>query len=217
VARSSGDRTARRYSPLGRGGPTGWWLGLFVAAAGVLWVERRRAYIRAMPRTAVPVLLLLLLGCSKSPEDRRAEVARCSAVNTDAELISICLTSEHKWKLAAADSAARLEAHRLDSTRTFQENALWNADAASHTAALKKCTAGNDVKDCLLVNYGWSAERATRAADSVWSRNADRHLREVKSCTRGRDPIASCLMLNYKWNAPRAFATEDSVRRARMR
>lgn len=170
-----------------------------------------------MLRTAVAVLLVALLGCSKSDEDRRGEVRRCSAVNTQAELIAVCLTSEHGWKDAEADSAARREARQLDSTRTAQEDSMWNADSADHRAALRQCGIGNDVKECLLLRFGWSDARATRAADSLWARNADRHLREVRSCARGRNPMASCLMLNYKWNAPRAMATEDSVRRARMR
>jgi hypothetical protein len=94
---------------------------------------------------------------------------------------------------------------------------LWDADSANHRKALKECGAGNDPRECLLVRFGWDADRATHAADSIWARNADRHLREVRSCARGKNPIASCLMLNYKWNAQRAMATEDSVRRARMR
>jgi hypothetical protein len=204
-------QTARRTIPLG------WWLAMFALAAGVLWADRRRAYIRAMPRTAVAVLLLGLLGCAKSPEKLRTEVSRCSAVNTQAELIALCLISEHDWKEGPADSAGRLEARRLDSVRTAQEEALWNADSVNHKAALKQCGAGNDPRECLLVRFGWDADRATRAADSIWARNADRHLREVRSCARGKNPIASCLMLNYKWNATRAMATEDSVRRARMR
>jgi hypothetical protein len=174
-------------------------------------------YIRAMHRTAVVGLLLALLGCTKSAEDRRGEVRRCSAVNTQAELIALCLISEHDWKETEADSAARREAHQLDSTRTAQEDSMWNADAASHRAALKQCLTGNDVKECLLVRFGWSDARASHAADSLWMRNADAHLREVRSCARGRNPMASCLMLNYKWNARRAMAAEDSVRRARMR
>lgn len=204
-------QTRRRHYPLG------WWLGLFVIAAGVLWADRRRAYIRAMPRTAVAVLLVALLGCSKSDEDRRAEVNRCSAINTQADLISLCLISEHAWKEGPADSAGRREAHRLDSVRTQQEDSLWNLDSERHKAALRQCNTTNDLRECLLVRFGWSEARATRASDSIWSRNADRHLREVRSCERGRNPIASCLMLNYKWNARRAMATEDSVRRARMR
>jgi hypothetical protein len=171
-----------------------------------------------MPRTAVAALsLVLLMACSKSQEDKRAEVERCAAVNTQAELISLCLLSEHKWKEPAADSAGKKRAHELDSTRTAQETSLWNADSAQHKAALRECTKGNDVKECLLLRFGWSQERATHTADSMWQRNASQHAREIRSCQRGRNPIASCLMLNFKWNASRALATDDSVRRAQMR
>ena len=205
-------QTVRRPLPLG------WWLALFVLAAGVLWAERRRAYIRAMPRTAVAALLLAITwGCAKSEEDRRAEVTRCSAVNTQADLISLCLVTEHKWKDAPADSAGRQEAHRIDSLRTAQDDALWNSESARHNAELKTCSATSDVQECLLVRAGWPSARAARASDSIWTRNADRHAREVRSCARAQGPIASCLMLNYKWNARLALATEDSVRRARMR
>jgi hypothetical protein len=201
----------------------GWWLALFVLASGVLWADRRRAYIRAMPttRTAVAVLLggvaLLALACSKSEEERRSDVDRCSAVNTQAELISLCLISEHKWKDAAADSAARRRQHELDSARTAQEEALWRSDSVRHKVALRDCGKTNDMKECLLVRYGWPQDRATRTADSAWRRNAAAHIREVKSCQRGRNPVASCLMLNYKWNAARAMATEDSLRRLGLR
>lgn len=199
--------------------PLGWWLALFIVSCGVLWADRRRAYIRAMPRTAVAVLLVALgvSSCSKSAEERRNDVDRCAAINTQAELIALCLTTEHKWKDAEADSAARLRQHELDSTRTAQEEAMWRSDSARHRTAVRDCTKGNDVKECLLVRYGWPQERATRTADSAWQRNAAQHGREIRSCQRGRNPVASCLMLNYKWNAARAMATEDSLRRLRLR
>jgi hypothetical protein len=199
--------------------PPVYWLALFVLSAGVLWADRRRAYIRAMPRTAVAVLVIALAtwSCSKSEEERRNDVDRCAAVNTQAELIALCLTSDHKWKDAAADSAARLKQHELDSARTAQEAAIWNSDSARHKAALRECGKSNDMKECLLVRYGWPQDRATRTADSAWQRNAAQHAREVTSCRRGRNPVASCLMLNYKWNAQRAMATEDSLRRLRLR
>jgi hypothetical protein len=138
-------------------------------------------------------------------------------VNTQAELISLCLLSEHKWKEHEADSAGKLRAHELDSTRTSQEAAMWNSDSVRHKAALRECGRTNDMKECLLVRYGWPSDRATRTADSAWQRNAALHGREIKSCQRGRNPVASCLMLSYKWNAQRAMATEDSLRRARAR
>ena len=194
-----------------------WYLVLFVLAAGVLWADRRRAYIRAMPRTVVAVLLLGLLGCSKSEEERRDEVARCGGLSSDADIIAMCLMTEHKWKDAPADSAGKREAFRIDSMRTVQEAAMWASDSVRHKAALKACSATNDARECLLVRHGWPADRATRAADSMWARDASTHGRQIRSCSRSQGPIASCLMLNYKWNAPRAMATEDSVRRARLR
>jgi hypothetical protein len=138
-------------------------------------------------------------------------------VNTEADLISLCLISEHKWKDGPADSAGKREAQRIDSLRAAQDDSLWNAERARHAAELKTCSATNDVQECLLVRAGWPVARAARAADSIWTRNADRHMREVRSCARAQGPVASCLMLNYKWNARLALATEDSVRRARMR
>ena len=197
--------------------PVGWYLALFVLAAGVLWAERRRAYIRAMPRTVVAVLLLGLLGCGKSEEKRREEVARCGGLSSDADVIAVCLMTEHKWKERPADSAGKREAFRIDSMRIAQEAMLWNADSERHKAALKTCAKTNDVRECLLVNHGWPADRATRAADSLWARDGQTHARQIRSCTRAQGPVASCLMLNYKWNAARAMATEDSVRRARLR
>ncbi len=195
-----------------------WYLVLFVLAAGVLWADRRRAYIRAMPRTAVVAVLLLgLLGCGKSEEEKRDEVARCGGLSSDADVIAVCLMTEHKWKDGPADSAGKREAFRLDSMRAAQEAAMWNSDSVRHKAALKACNATNDAKECLLVRHGWPADRAARAAESVWARDAATHGRQIRSCSRSQGPIASCLMLNYKWNAPRAMATEDSVRRARLR
>jgi hypothetical protein len=206
----------RQQKPL----PLTWWLALFVLAAGVLWADRRRAYIRAMPtprNAVVAVLLLTFVGCSKSEEDKRAEVNRCAEVNTSAELIAVCLSADHKWKDREADSAGRRKAQELDSARAAQEQTLWDRDAARHTAELRECAKGSDMRECLLVRFGWGTERATRTADSVWQRNSAQHAREVRSCERGRNPVASCLMLNYKWNAQRAFAAEDSLRRAHLR
>ena len=186
-------------------------------AAGVLWAERRRAYIRAMPRTVVAVLLLGLLGCGKSEEKRREEVARCGGLSSDADVIAVCLMTEHKWKEGPADSAGKREASRIDSMRVAQEALLWNSDSVRHKAALKACAKTNDVRECLLVTHGWPPDRATRAADSLWARDAQTHARQIRSCARAQGPVASCLMLNYKWNAARAMATEDSVRRAKLR
>ena len=197
--------------------PTGWYLAAFVLAAGVLWAERRRAYIRAMPRTVVAVLLLGLLGCGKSEEKRREEVARCGGLSSDADVIAVCLMTEHKWKEGPADSAGKREASRIDSMRVAQEALLWNSDSVRHKAALKACAKTNDVRECLLVTHGWPPDRATRAADSLWARDAQTHARQIRSCARAQGPVASCLMVNYKWNAARAMATEDSVRRAKLR
>jgi hypothetical protein len=203
--------TARR--PL----PPGWWLALFLLAAGVLWAQRRRAYIRAMPRTAVVAVLLVVLACAKSDEDRREEVAACSAVNTQADLIAVCLSTEHDWDDAKADSAGKARQAELDAERQRQDDSLWNASGSQHQAAVRECGRAPDLRECLLLRYGWPEARATRTADSLWMRNADAHAREVRACVRGRNPVASCLMLNYKWNAQRAFAAEDSLRRAHVR
>ena len=208
---------ARSAQATSRPIPLGWWLALFTLAAGVLWADRRRAYIRAMPRTVVAVLLLGLLGCSKSDEERRDEVARCGGLSSDADVIAVCLMTEHKWKEGPADSAGKREGFRIDSMRVAQEAAMWNSDSVRHKAALKACAKTNDARECLLVRHGWPADRATRSADSLWARDAAAHGRQIRSCSRSQGPIASCLMLNYKWNAPRAMATEDSVRRARLR
>jgi hypothetical protein len=165
--------------------------------------------------TAV-ILVAATAGCGKSPEERREEVLECSRVNSQAELIALCLVSDHNWKDSAADAAGAGRAHELDSIRQFQEDSAWNVDRVQHRADVRGCSGGDQMRECLR-SRGWPDARALRTADSLWAADAGRHRDQVRRCAGQRAaPIASCLVLNYRWSNERALATQDSVVRARL-
>jgi len=169
-------------------------------------------------RVAFAALLLIAAaacGHKKTEAELREEVLACSRVNSQAELIALCLESDHKWADSAADRAGRGRAHELDSTFAWQQDSAFNVDAAQHRKDLRECSSGDVVRDCLLLR-GWPADRAGRAADSLWRKDLARHLVQARSCaTQRREPIASCLELHYRWSSRRALATQDSIQRAR--
>jgi hypothetical protein len=163
-------------------------------------------------------LLLAAVSCGKAKTEAelREEVLACSRVNSQAELIALCLESDHKWADSAADRAGRLRAHELDSTFAWQQDSAFNVDAVQHRKDIRECSSGDVVRDCLKLR-GWPDDRAARAADSLWRKDLARHLVQVRTCAgQRREPIASCLVLHYRWSSPRALATQDSIQRARM-
>lgn len=169
-------------------------------------------------RVALAALLILAAAaCGKKTEaELREDVLACSRVNSQAELIALCLESDHKWADSAADRAGRARAHELDSTFAWQQDSAFNVDAAQHRQDIRACSSGDVVRECLMLR-GWPDDRATRAADSLWRKDLARHLVQVRSCAgQNREPIASCLVLHYRWSNPRALATQDSIQRARL-
>lgn len=166
---------------------------------------------------AVAALLVLLAACkAKSPEERARDVADCSRANSQAELIALCLASDHGWDDSTARGASIVRAHQLDSIRVWQEDSAWNTDSTLHRADVRGCRSGDQMRECLKLR-GWPDDRASRIADSLWNRDTARHLVQIRSCLNRREgPIAACLTLWYKWNNERALATQDSVMRARM-
>ena len=59
-----------------------------------------------MNRTAL-LSLTLLAACGPSATRRRADVEECSKVHEQAQLIALCLMSDHKWPEAEANAAGR--------------------------------------------------------------------------------------------------------------
>ena len=165
---------------------------------------------------AAACLVAVAAGCGKSPEERREEVLECSRVNSQAELIALCLVSDHKWEDSAADRAGAGRAHELDSIRQFQEDSAWDVDRVQHRADVRGCTGGDQMRECLR-SRGWPDARALRTADSLWAADGVRHRDQVRRCASQRTaPIASCLVLNYRWSNERALAIQDSIVRARL-
>lgn len=165
------------------------------------------------------LLLIIVLAACKSYARKRTEVARCSDVNTQAQLIALCLVTEHRWKEPAADSAGRARERELDSLRALREDSVWTLDAQRHRRELRECMAMlGEVRDCLL-GYGWPEARARRASDSAWRADSAAHRRQIGDCLRRERTanISACLQLYYKWTPERALATNDSVRRAQLR
>ncbi len=159
---------------------------------------------------------LTLAGCSKTERGQAQDVERCSAVNTQAQLIALCLISDYGWNEADADAAAKVREHQLDSARAFQLDSIWTLDAAKHQAEMRNCQSDPRMVDCLIL-FGWPEERAAAATEAQWRADAPRHQREVQDCVRRQRGanIASCLMLYYKWPDRRALLANDSLQRAR--
>ncbi len=169
-----------------------------------------------MKTMVVPVAVALALaGCSKTERGQAQDVERCSAVNTQAQLIALCLISDYGWNEADADAAASVRERQLDSARAFHMDSVWSMDAAKHREEIRRCPDATMV-DCLIL-FGWPEERAAAAAESTWRAEAPRHQREVQDCVRRQRGanIASCLMLYYKWPDRRALRANDSMQRLR--
>lgn len=158
------------------------------------------------------------LACGgKTEEERREEVATCSRVNSQAELIALCLVTDHDWDDTSAQRAGTMRAQELDSTRAWQEDSAWHTDSTQHRADVRACSGGDRMRECLRLR-GWPDARALRTADSLWQKDAARHLLQIRTCLNRRreGPLAACLVLHYKWSNERALTTEDSIRRARV-
>lgn len=163
------------------------------------------------------LLALVAAGCAKSEAEKREEVVGCSAVNTVAAAIALCLETEHRWDRAEALTAGQAREHELDSLRAWRDDSLWQADARRHREEVRRCNTG-DLARCLQVTYGWPERRALAAADSVWRAEAPKHRREIQACARRRESsVGSCLMLYYKWSPERALGVDDSIRRASLK
>lgn len=171
-------------------------------------------------RTRFLALALIALAACSAEARRQRQVRDCSTVNTQADLIALCLTTEFRWKDAAAAAAGKARERQLDSLRAAQADSLWRLDDARHRAEVRQCPAtAGEVSECLQLRFGWPTARAVATADSLWRRDGERHRGQVRDCVRrGRGSnIGACLMLHYRWPSPRALAADDSVRRAQAR
>src|SRR5262245_58100398 len=106
-------------------------------------------------RLALTIVMLgvaVVAACSKRKTEavQRQEVLECSRVNSQAELIALCLTSDHKWEDSAADRAGRGRAHELDSLRAWQEDSAFNVDLVQHKKDIRECSTGDVMHECLL-------------------------------------------------------------------
>lgn len=164
------------------------------------------------------VIFVAAVACTKRKTDEvlRQEVLECSRVNSQAELIALCLATDHDWEDTAAQRAGRGRAHELDSILAWQQDSAFNVDSLQHRKDIRECSSGDVMRDCLKLR-GWPGDRATRTADSLWRKDAARHLLQVRSCAgQRREPVASCLVLHYRWSSQRALATQDSAQRAQL-
>jgi len=163
-----------------------------------------------------PVLLslVLLAACGPSATHRRADVEECSKLHDQAQLIALCLMSDHKWPEAEANAAGRAREREIISIRAAHEDSLWSAAAPQHRQELRQCPGRwRDMAACLEA-AGWPEERAVRAGDSSWSADSTVHRRQIRAClARERTAnIAACLQLYYGWSAERGLRANDSVR-----
>src|SRR5205809_4257010 len=166
-----------------------------------------------MKRSAL-LSLLLIVACGKSTSHRREDVLACSERHTQANLIALCLITDHHWPEAEANAAGRAREHELIGFRAAHEDSLWNAAAPQHRQELRQCPGRwRDMAACLEA-AGWPQERAVRAADSSWSADSTVHRRQIRAClARERTAnIAACLQLYYGWSAERGLRANDSVR-----
>ncbi|MGH7607459.1 MAG: hypothetical protein ACREME_08970, partial [Gemmatimonadales bacterium] len=128
-----------------------------------------------------------------------------------------CLVQLHGWAATEAQAAATTRHHEIDSLKAWQDDSVWNLDAARHRADLRDCRRGADPLDRCLLIAGWPLPRVQATADSLWQAALPEHRRELQACLRRRDVnLASCLTLYYKWDSDRALRTADSVTRARL-
>jgi hypothetical protein len=163
-------------------------------------------------------LVALVIACSKSADEKTADVESCSATQTTADAIAQCLREETGWKPAAAESAGTARAHELDIIEEAIGAIVARADT-QHTGEVRACDRVLvDLKTCLITRYGWEEDRATAADDSVWHSRSAAHQRQIQAClSRRRVGTGACLQLHYKWQPRRALALDDSIRRANLR
>jgi hypothetical protein len=159
---------------------------------------------------------VVLVACSKSPGDRAVEVESCSVTSTRAAAIAQCLR-EIGWRAAAAESAGRAQEHEVDSVQAEIGGLAARADS-QHGGELKDCDRRLvDLKSCLITQYGWDEDLATRTDDSLWNTRSAEHQRQIRAClSRRRVGTGACLQLYYKWLPRRALALDDSIRRANL-
>jgi len=163
-----------------------------------------------------PVLLslVLLVACGPSATRRRADVEECSKLHEQAQLIALCLMSDHKWPEAEANAAGHARERELISIRAAHEDSAWNAAAQQHRQEIRQCPGRwRDMAACLEA-AGWPEARAVRAADSTWAADSTVHRRQIRAClARERTAnIAACLQLYYGWSPERGLRANDSVR-----
>jgi len=169
-------------------------------------------------RTAL-LSLTLLAACGPSATRRRADVEECSKVHEQAQLIALCLMSDHKWPEAEANAAGRARESEFIGIRAAHEDSLWSVAAQRHRQEIRQCPGRwRDMAACLEA-AGWPAARAQRAGDSAWTADSAEHRRQIGSClTRERTAnIAACLQLYYGWSPERGLRANDSVRAAQGR
>jgi hypothetical protein len=155
-----------------------------------------------------------LAACGKSAQERREDVAACSANQSGAADISQCLQDQAGWPQARADSAGVARSRDLaDETAAL---GMLSARADSqHTTEVQACDRVLvDMRECLTTRYGWEAARARAVDDSVWSSRANAHAQQIRACLGPHGSgTGSCLQLHYKWLPRRALAVDDSLRR----
>lgn len=157
-----------------------------------------------------------LAACGKKRE-LAAEVRECSSISLDSKGTTQCLVQLYRWKVADAQVAAVKRHRELDSLKTWQEDSVWNLDAARHKTELRACQRGAEPLDRCLLIAGWPLGRVNATADSLWQAQLPEHRRELQACMRRREVnLSSCLTLYYKWDSERALQTADSVTRARL-
>jgi hypothetical protein len=168
-------------------------------------------------RPGTRLLLLVsavLAACGKSTERRQEDVAACSANQNGAAEIAQCLLEQGGWSQAAADSAGLARSREL-SDESSALGALTARADSQHAAEIHACDQVLvDMRACLTSRYGWEAQRAEVADDSVWNARADAHQREIAACLGPHGAgTGGCLQLHYKWLPRRALAVDDSLRR----
>jgi len=164
-----------------------------------------------------PLAAAALVAACGPKHNRQSEVTECSAIALDVKGAAQCLVQLYRWEPGAARRAAEAQRRQLDSLRTWQEDSVWNLDAAKHHGQLAACVRGADPLDRCLLIAGWPLRRVTATTDSIWEAELPKHRGELFACQRRRDVnLASCLTLYYKWDSDRALRTADSITRARL-
>jgi hypothetical protein len=166
---------------------------------------------------AVLALVTITLAACGKKRSARAEVVECSSISMDAKGTTQCLVQLYRWKIADAQRAATARHREVDSLKTWQEDSVWNLEAAKHRRDLQSCRRGDDRMDACLLVAGWPLSRVKATVESLWTAEAPQHRRELQACMARRNVnLSSCLTLYYKWDSERALRTADSVTRARL-